>query len=1062
MKWAILPLFLLLITCSATAQDFWTRKADLPGANRSGDEGFQINDKGYMGLGGRIDLWEYDPVNNSWTQKADFPGGARIVPTTMSVGDKGYVGLGFMGTFNFLNDWWEFDPVANNWTQKGNFPGTSRYGAVTFSIGSKGYLGVGFIPSLLNSVSTMDFWQYDPVADHWTKKAPFPAAGVARQFAAGFSVGGKGYLGTGTVLTFNQRSFAANDFYEYDPIADSWTRKKDFPGQRRSAAVAFAIGERGYLGLGQGDSVTAPDNRDFWEYNPLTDTWKRKADFGGGGRVNAQSFVLKGKGYVGLGSNNSSSLSDLWQYSPAGQDTMPPMVQCPPSQHFGPDPCDQHKIPLLTATDADLAGVSFAITGATNRSGTGRNASGTFIGGASMITFTATDSAGNTASCQTTVVVDKGPGDSLFSPSGPPPVTPPATTHDGWTRKADVPGGARYNPIAFSVSGKGYIGGGGPTDSSASHDLWAFDPATNTWTQKADLPGSIPGGSAMTIGNKVYAGMGPRFISPQAINVGTDWWEYDPAANSYTQKTSFPGIPRNHSVTFSIGSKGYLGTGTNNAFEDMNDFWEYDPDADIWTGKASFPGEGSGRPYAAGFSIGNKGYLGTGVIELPLGRLYLEQDFYEYDPAMDAWTRKHDFPGAGRSGAVAFSTSGRGYLGLGSEQGATVGQGNDFWEYNPATDSWTRKTDFPGGPAYDAKGLSIGGKGYVAPGSSGSQAEFWQYSRDTTPPTVVCPPAQTLCFNNCDIYNIPLLGVAAASGIAGVSYSITGATNRSDTGINATGAFIPGNSLIKWTVTDSVGNTATCQTPVRVNKRLMDTIPDIHPLVFWGPANTLYEGFGSECATLFAEASGGTPLRGGKYNYLWSNGSTNPYTRICPERAGVYTDTVTVTDSLGCRASAFKTITVIDVRCGHDERKVAVCVTDRKRSKTLCLPYEEAVFALLFGAHLGSCPLMPAGTDAMGNPLDSNTEVSQVDENKGIAVFPNPNNGVFTLQLSNISSSELRIIDQNGRVVARQIIAVNGKRQALTINVGNLPVGTYAVQAIGKDGVYTCKMMVQR
>ena len=42
-----------------------------------------------------------------------------------------------------LKDFWEYDPATNAWTQKADFGGTARYGAVGFSIGSKGYIGTG-------------------------------------------------------------------------------------------------------------------------------------------------------------------------------------------------------------------------------------------------------------------------------------------------------------------------------------------------------------------------------------------------------------------------------------------------------------------------------------------------------------------------------------------------------------------------------------------------------------------------------------------------------------------------------------------------------------------------------------------------------------------------------------------------------------------------------------------------------------------------------------------------------------------------------------------------------
>lgn len=80
--------------------------------------------------------------------------------------------------------------AQDTWTQVANFGGTARYGAVGFSIGSKGYIGTGYDTGYKN-----DFWQYDPATDSWTQKADF--GGSARYFAVGFSIDSKGYIGTG-------------------------------------------------------------------------------------------------------------------------------------------------------------------------------------------------------------------------------------------------------------------------------------------------------------------------------------------------------------------------------------------------------------------------------------------------------------------------------------------------------------------------------------------------------------------------------------------------------------------------------------------------------------------------------------------------------------------------------------------------------------------------------------------------------------------------------------------------------------------------------------------------
>ena len=56
-----------------------------------------------------------------------------------------------------LKDFYEYDPATNTWTQKADFGGTGRYYAAGFSIGSKGYIGTGGLVLLFK-----DFWEYTP------------------------------------------------------------------------------------------------------------------------------------------------------------------------------------------------------------------------------------------------------------------------------------------------------------------------------------------------------------------------------------------------------------------------------------------------------------------------------------------------------------------------------------------------------------------------------------------------------------------------------------------------------------------------------------------------------------------------------------------------------------------------------------------------------------------------------------------------------------------------------------------------------------------------------------
>ena len=115
--------------------------------------------------------------------------------------------------------------------------------AVGFSIGNKGYIGTGYSGSGISDVD--DFWEYDPVTNEWTQKADY--AGGPEQMAVGFSIGNKGYIGLG-------RKKMDSDFWEYDPISNQWTRKADFLGSRFGPGVGFSIGNKGYIEVGSLDS----------------------------------------------------------------------------------------------------------------------------------------------------------------------------------------------------------------------------------------------------------------------------------------------------------------------------------------------------------------------------------------------------------------------------------------------------------------------------------------------------------------------------------------------------------------------------------------------------------------------------------------------------------------------------------------------------------------------------------------------------------------------------------------------------------------------------------------
>ena len=81
--------------------------------------------------------------------------------------NNGYVGSGFDGS-NALTDFYKYDVSANSWTKIADLPAeAARYGAVAFSIGGNGFVGTGSRGND-NDTNVKSFYRYDPTANTWT------------------------------------------------------------------------------------------------------------------------------------------------------------------------------------------------------------------------------------------------------------------------------------------------------------------------------------------------------------------------------------------------------------------------------------------------------------------------------------------------------------------------------------------------------------------------------------------------------------------------------------------------------------------------------------------------------------------------------------------------------------------------------------------------------------------------------------------------------------------------------------------------------------------------------
>ena len=113
-----------------------------------------------------------------------------------------------------------------------------------------------------------------------------------------------------------------------------------------------------------------------------------------------------------------------------------------------------------------------------------------------------------------------------------------------WTLKTSFPDiYGRTGAGCFVINGKAYIFGGKDELSIYKKDLWQFDPVANTWTQKTGLNNlQLPRAyvASFVLNNKGYIVGGERATPGPTGKELTETWEYDPVNDSWTQKASLP------------------------------------------------------------------------------------------------------------------------------------------------------------------------------------------------------------------------------------------------------------------------------------------------------------------------------------------------------------------------------------------------------------------------------------------------------------------------------------------------------------------------------------------
>jgi hypothetical protein len=220
-----------------------------------------------------------------------------------------------------------------------------------------------------------------------------------------------------------------------------------------------------------------------------------------------------------------------------------------------------------------------------------------------------------------------------------------------WT-KHSIPFEMMHTSVCVSNGSKGYV-----YTANAANNFWEFNPADNSWTRKTNFPGERrDGATSFSIGNNIFVGIGSDYYAGKFFH---DFYKYDPVLNNWTRISDLDKdspFMRAKASTFTIGNTAYLTCGATNT--GMFDAWKYSNSTDQWVRIADFP---DARSYTSAFTLNGKGYVANGT---PVGDLD-KKNCWEYDPLTNVWQPFYDVGHFGRYDGFSFSINGTAFVGGG-------------------------------------------------------------------------------------------------------------------------------------------------------------------------------------------------------------------------------------------------------------------------------------------------------------------------------------------------------------------------------------------------------------
>jgi N-acetylneuraminic acid mutarotase len=231
---------------------------------------------------------------------------------------------------------------------------------------------------------------------------------------------------------------------------------------------------------------------------------------------------------------------------------------------------------------------------------------------------------------------------------------------------------------------------------------------TDPWSYRSTMPTARNLFTLSEVNGRLYAIGGSRSVTTSAVTVEV----YDPATDTWSVKANSPpvGCATAESV---VNNKIYIFGGASAVYGSAHSItYEYDPAMDNWIRKADMP---TPRAYISAGAVDGKIYVFGGTPKAG-SSLVAYSTVEMYDPATDTWQKKSDLP-APRAIHTASVAGGKIYVFGGTQDGSAQGL-STVEAYDPVTDTWTRKNDMPVAKCWHGT-AEVGGKIYVISGGTG-------------------------------------------------------------------------------------------------------------------------------------------------------------------------------------------------------------------------------------------------------------------------------------------------------------------------------------------------------